>query len=295
VWEGPIEYIIEDGLDFATHRNIRTMASGGEVLSLQFAGGEPRGLKNGDVLRVEALRAGHVLAVSDSSIVSAAEETPLMCSTIGAQKSIVLLVNMPSVAAPGFTASDVAETFFSTAQRSLSEYWRDASYGKTWAEGDVKGWYTLDQDYSCDETNAIRAAAIAAADADVDFTQYTRVFIIINGMTGTCTWGGLGTLACGTLSSADGSFTASTSWMRQTYFNPADLLRDGVQIAAHEGGHNIGLRHAKFPGFWTRAPRTARRRGQCHRIWRPVFFDGQASQQYVSGGMDRLRPLCCAA
>jgi M6 family metalloprotease-like protein len=202
---------------------------------------------------------------------------------------------MPSVAAPGFTASDVAETFFSTAQRSLSEYWRDASYGKTWAEGDVKGWYTLDQDYSCDETNAIRAAAIAAADADVDFTQYTRVFIIINGMTGTCTWGGLGTLACGTLSSADGSFTASTSWMRQTYFNPADLLRDGVQIAAHEGGHNIGLRHAKFPGFWTRAPRTARRRGQCHRIWRPVFFDGQASQQYVSGGMDRLRPLCCAA
>jgi M6 family metalloprotease-like protein len=152
---------------------------------------------------------------------------------------------MPGAPGPSdINTTDVSDTFFSPAQRSLSEYWRENSFGQTWAAGDVRGWYTLDRVYSCDESSAIRTAAIAAADADVDFTDYTRIFIIVNGMSGSCTWGGLGTLACGTLTSADGSFPASTSWMRPGYFDPDDQLRDGVQIAAHEGGHNLGLRHS---------------------------------------------------
>ena len=244
-WEGPLEYVIEDDLNFATHKNIRTMAVGGETVSVQFAGREPQGLKNGDLVRVEGARIGNVLAVSDASIIAPVLDGPLTCSTAGEQRSIVLMVTMPGVAEPAnITTYDVSNTFFSPDQRSLSEYWRENSFGQAWANGDVRGWYTLDRVYSCDETAAIRTAAIAAADGDVDFTQYTRLFIIVNGMTGTCTWGGLGTLACGTLTSADGSFTASTSWMRQGYFNPDDLLRDGVQIAAHEGGHNLGLRHS---------------------------------------------------
>lgn len=249
-WEGPIEYVVEDSMDFGTHRNIRKIAAAGEFLSVQFADAEPPGLKNGDVLRVNGVRIGNILAASDAAITAAAESTPQACTTIGPQKSIVLLVTMPGVPAPAnITVPDIWDTFFSPAQRSLSEYWREASFGKTWAEGDVKGWYTLDRVYSCEETNEIRAAAIAAADGDVDFTQYSRVFIIVTGMTGSCTWGGLGTLACGSLTSADGTFTASTSWMRAGFFNPDDLLRDGVQIAAHEGGHNIGLRHSNSRDF----------------------------------------------
>jgi M6 family metalloprotease-like protein len=244
-WSGPIEYVIEDGLDFAAHRNIRTMDAGTETLSLQFAGAEPPGLKNGDIVRATGVRIGSVLAVSDATIVAPAADGPLTCSPAGPQNSIVLMVTMPGAPAPAtITANDVHDTFFSESQPSLSAYWRENSYGQTWAQGDVRGWYTLDRVYSCDESAAIRAAAIAAADGDVDFTQYTRVFVIVNGMSGTCTWGGLGTLACGSLSSGDGTFTASTSWMRPGFFNPDDLLRDGVQIAAHEGGHNLGLRHA---------------------------------------------------
>jgi hypothetical protein len=168
-WEGPIEYIIEDGLNFATHRSHRIISVGGEALRVHFAGVE-HDLKSGDVLRVSGVRAGNVLAASEGSIVTAAAvSSPQECSTIGAQKTIVLLVTMPGVAAPAdITVPDVSDTFFSPNQRSLSEYWRENSYGQTWAEGDAKGWYTLDRTYSCEpfsELEAMRAAAIAAAAA----------------------------------------------------------------------------------------------------------------------------------
>ncbi|MBM3795449.1 MAG: hypothetical protein FJW31_15605 [Acidobacteria bacterium] len=61
----------------------------------------------------------------------------------------------------------------------------------------------------------MRTAAIAAADSAVNFTNFTRVFIVFPNP-GSCGWAGLGTLGCGTLSSADGSFQASTSWLLAT-------------------------------------------------------------------------------
>src|SRR5688572_19245814 len=151
MWEGPIEYIVEDDQDFARHRNIRTMSVGGELLRVYFADGEPDGLKNGDVLGVKGVRVGNVLASSDSSIVAA---SAIMCSTIGAQKSIVLLVTMPGWIPPDppapnplidINAEGVSDIFFNTIPnneevRSLSGYWHENSYGQTWAEGDVRGW-----------------------------------------------------------------------------------------------------------------------------------------------------------
>jgi M6 family metalloprotease-like protein len=168
------------------------------------------------------------------------------------------MVTMPGADLPtDVTQTGVWDSFFNEGGSllSLTNYWREASYGLTWATGAVApgtvgGWYTLDQVYDDTQNSQIRAAAIRAADPDVDFTQYSRVFIVINGMPGTGTWAGQGTIGCGTLSSNDGSFTASTSWIREGSF--ATNVR-GAFLAMHEAGHNLGLGHSNNRDFESEA------------------------------------------
>jgi hypothetical protein len=113
-WDGPLEYIVEDSLDFATHRNVRSIVAGGERLAVEFAGPEPPGLKKGDLVRPTGMRVGNVLAVSDGSIIAPALDGPLTCSTTGVQRSIVLMVTMPGFPPPAnITANDVHDPFFS--------------------------------------------------------------------------------------------------------------------------------------------------------------------------------------
>ncbi len=152
---------------------------------------------------------------------------------------------MPGFAPPtDVNVGDVGDMFFGSLLPSplisLTDFWRENSYGATTAVGTVApgplaGWYELDQVYTDDQTSQIRAAAISAADADVNFKQYTRVFLVINGMAVTQTYAGKGTIGCGSLSSGDGNFNASTSWMRATSFT--ENLR-GTHLAIHEAGHN---------------------------------------------------------
>ena len=66
-----------------------------------------------------------------------AESKP-SCEPIGQQNTIVLLVQNPGAAAPALGRADYYAGFFGP-QLSLSEYWRAASYGATWARGDVRG------------------------------------------------------------------------------------------------------------------------------------------------------------
>ena len=168
------------------------------------------------------------------------------CSSTGDQRTIVILATFPGQP-QALTVEQVREVFFSTTQRSLTRFWSEASQGRTTASGDVVGWYTLDRAYSCDESNAMRIAAIAAADADVDFREFDRVFIVHPEADGThCYYGGLGTLACNTQNTQDGTITASTSWLRAEYMAPNDM---GVELVTHEGGHNLTLHHASSRDF----------------------------------------------
>jgi len=66
-----------------------------------------------------------------------------------------------------------------------------------------------------------------------------------------CSWGGLGTMGCTTITSAAGSSTASVAWLVADYLNPND---QGVEMAAHEGGHNMGLNHSESRGFGSTTP-----------------------------------------
>ena len=63
-----------------------------------------------------------------------------MCSTVGVRNIAVLIVTFPGVALPaGVTPVSVHDRFFGSTVHSLDGYWREASYGKTSAVGDVYG------------------------------------------------------------------------------------------------------------------------------------------------------------
>src|SRR5262249_18182636 len=155
------------------------------------------------------------------------------------QNTVVLLVTFPGVTPPAtVTPQSAHDIFFGTNGHSLDGFWREASSGKTSAAGDVLGWYTLDRSYTCSEASLIRDAAIARSAADgVNFQNYTRVFIIYPNVG--CT-AGFALVGCSTLAYPSGSFTASASYIESDY-----LVGDqGVELAAHEGGHNLGLQHS---------------------------------------------------
>jgi M6 family metalloprotease-like protein len=248
--EGEVEALFVDGADLRTCESRILLNVGlSETLEVHFAGPRPEGLMSGARLRVSGVRVEDRLAAEGGTIVA-----PLAaagsCSTMGDQRTVVLLVTFPGVTPPiEVTPASVQEIFFASSGRSVDGYWRETSDGQASASGDVFGWYTLPQAYVCDDSSAIRTAAIAAADADVNFQQYTRVFIVFP--TSGCSWAGLGTLGCPTLSSpGDGSFRASTSWLVATYMRTRD---QGVKLVAHEGGHNLGLHHASSRDFGVEA------------------------------------------
>ena len=126
---------------------------------------------------------------------------------------------------------------------SMASWYRRASYGKTTIHGAVFGPYTLDRFYRCDQTSALRTAAIQAADRDIDFTAYRRVIVLFP-PNGNCDWGGISTLACVDLQSADGPFRSSWIWMVDSPESPRF-----VDAFIHEMGHSLGLGHARFLRF----------------------------------------------
>ena len=245
VWEGPAEYLVLDDMSRRSSKDVIKMSVGQQKLNVHFGGKIPDGLKCGAVLRVEGMQLSTEIAALGGTVngSTAAAASP-GCSTTGVQNIAVLLVQFPGVPSP-VSASDVSNVFFGTGGHSLAGYWQEASYGKASATGSVFGPYTLPASYTCDQYDQILASAIQAADADVNFPNYNRVFVSFP-LTGSCAWAGISNVGCVSITSADGTSTASTTWLISNYLSPAD---QGVEIVAHEGGHALTLGHAQSRGF----------------------------------------------
>ena len=120
-WEGAIEYQIEDNLSTKTHRNIVRMKAGKETLNIQFASGVPETLESRDILRVRGLRVGTQLAASGGTVTGSIAAPSAMCTPLGEQRSLVLLLTLPGVTpSPMITPASVADIFFSNSGRSVS-------------------------------------------------------------------------------------------------------------------------------------------------------------------------------
>lgn len=247
-WTGTSDHLIFDDPARQVRRYQVSINAGNSDIEVYSAGGEPNCV-SGDSLAATGVRVNNVVAAGSTSV-SASGTAAATCSTLGAQNSAVILVQFPGIPLPSnVTSTSVYDIFFANSGKSVNMYWKEASYQQASATGQVFGPYTLSSVYTCDQYSAMRTAAIAAADAAANFTQFTRVFIVFPNP-GSCAWAGLGTLGCGTLSSADGNFQASTSWLLATYMASVD---NGVKLATHEGGHNLSLHHSSSRSYGTEA------------------------------------------
>ncbi|MBI1992404.1 MAG: carboxypeptidase regulatory-like domain-containing protein [Candidatus Omnitrophica bacterium] len=196
-------------------------------------------------------------------------------TTIGAQRTAVLLVNFADdlqergrEEAPGprepYTRQEVYNYLFSRDPDSVSTYFQEASYGKTWLTGDVFGWYTLPITRRCinqaQDRVAIRNAAISSiADPQADFRQYSRILIVIprqecaDVMAGcpqsrTFNWNGFGGSPA-PIETPNGPVTASLAWINETDKPCIEAGMDKAtcfkQLVTHELAHGFGVSHSR--------------------------------------------------
>ena len=249
-WTGPLVTSIAD--DLAHHRSweSRVIRIRGHAVSLYADSPPTPGCSPSATVR--GIRLGQRIAAAS---VEVTENASSPCTTTGQQKTVVLLLNYPSTPlTSGYTPSYVHNIFFGPAP-SVSDYWREASYGSTFASGDVFGPFTLDADYTCAQTDEILQAAIQAADSTVDFTAYQRIFLILPVVVSQyCAWDGLAQLGCSVQQSpSKGNFTASVAWIESISIGPNIFGAVGglMSTAIHEGGHQFGLRHASSTDYDT--------------------------------------------
>jgi M6 family metalloprotease-like protein len=270
-WKGQVERWVVDYADKKSSREILQMHLGQQTFEVHFANAEPVGLKSGDMLEVTGVQVGSMLVASGGTIqgcelgvltsssgsnqtrsihpltstMATTSTSTLSCSTTGVQNIAVLMVTFPGVTPPAtVTPQSVYDNFFGTGH-SLNGYWQEASYGMTSATGDVFGWYTLSTAYTCSTMGqALNEAMAIASAAGVNFQNYTRIFVIYPKIG--CV-AGFAEVGCSSLITPSGTINASTSYIEADYM----IGDQGVNLAAHEGGHNLGLQHAGTLSFGT--------------------------------------------
>jgi M6 family metalloprotease-like protein len=244
VYEGVAEVSVADDMDHGASSTIyRFRRDGLEVTAYQAAAGGPKS-QCGDVLRLEGVRLGDTMAVSRASV-TGQRAASADCSSTGSQRVAVILARFPGSSAALPAAGSVQRMMFDESAFSANTWYREMSYGKVSLSGAVFGPYTLDRAYSCAETSQMRAAAIQAADRDIDFHQFERYILVFPYIRG-CNWGGMGTLGCGDLQTGEG--TVRASWIWANYGGSLDALQN---LLLHEFGHNLRLGHSRllrFPG-----------------------------------------------
>ncbi|MDF1561852.1 MAG: Ig-like domain-containing protein [Deltaproteobacteria bacterium] len=146
-----------------------------------------------------------------------------LADTLGEQRTLVILVNFQD--APADQPWSLAGAS-SVVYGEVSGYLEEASFGATWLQGEVHGWYTLAQDSTLCDSNALRTLALAAAvDDGVALEAFDRVIFAFPGSP--CGYSGMATLGG----------KPSYAWLA----GHLDL-----RVTGHELGHNLGLRHAHF-------------------------------------------------
>jgi M6 family metalloprotease-like protein len=272
-WEGELEFTIEDSADLKSHRDVYRLHRAGEVLEVEFAGKEPPGLTSGKKLGLSGVRSGRKMVATEVEVMDAAQggdalatTTGATCGPTGQQNVVTILVNLPNYKlGAGMTQDFVrgvllgnayAGTAQATTDRSVNDFWQQASDGQTWidpANTQVVGPIELNSNFNTNSTGGsfcdyygLADAAIKAVDSQVNFKNFTRVLFVLP-KNGACSWAGVANVGCRSMSSpGDGSFTASSAWQRSDTMGTREK---GVQLTTHEMGHNLGVSHASSRDF----------------------------------------------
>lgn len=223
--EGELEVWHVDGVSGGS-QYLHFLKHGTERISLHFASGVPE-LQTGDRVRVSGLRVQHAMAVGSGQSQVAVMSLAIP-NTFGAQQTAVLLVTFTDKTTPIASPVTVRSiTFDSALSTSVTNFFKEASYGQAWLVGDVYGPYAIAMasTAACDPSGIASYARAAAQNAGVNLASYQRlVFAFPSNTCASQFWG---------LSTVGGS--PSQSWITASY-HPG--------VLSHELGHGFGLWHS---------------------------------------------------
>jgi hypothetical protein len=246
--DGELQVLHLDYEDGHTEYVVKVVKEGKETpLRL---GAPIQGAQPGDKVKLTGVAlAGDSTVVSDEIVTA---QSTSAAGPTGVQKTAIILVSAPGASAhPYANKTNTASIFFASANtQSAYNYYAQASYGQTTiaggtgAEGsasDVYGPYTLST-ATCD-TTTLANQAFAAADSELNFSNYNRVVISVN--YSSCGNGGVGTVRVQTVGAYDGATQQlSISWDYNNALGSTALNGKIGGVALHEYGHNLGVWHA---------------------------------------------------
>jgi len=225
--EGTLEILHEDWLDASQYRYFINGPAG--RYSVHFAQSHANKLLSGARVALTGIQVATMLAIDSSDTTSvqqlSAAPTP---QPLGAQSTLVILVNFSDAPAQPYTADSVRVAMFAGDGYTINHFYLENSFQKTWLTGDVAGWYTIAAtSISCDTSTIATQAQAAASAAGFDLTAYAhQVYAFPENSA--CGWAGL---------SSVGGYP-SQSWINS--INGAFQTR----VVAHEIGHGLGLWHS---------------------------------------------------
>ncbi len=142
---------------------------------------------------------------------------------IGQQDTLVMLLNFEENPNEQPISLNDADTLVFS---EINNFYKENSYGKTWLDGQVIGWYTLPLSNQVCDTLSVQIEADKMAQSDgITLEDYDRIVYIMTG--NGCVTGG--------------SATSGKTNPSRTYINGTL----STKVIAHELGHNMGLSHAK--------------------------------------------------
>jgi M6 family metalloprotease-like protein len=243
--EGELEILYQDFKDGRHPLSYSLKRSDGTRVPLQFVKEPPTHLLTGDHVRASGqLSGGSLILYSGSTSLAKTTTTSTagdatgttttsipVPNTLGAQSTLIILVNFQDAATQPYTVADALNMYFGTA----SNFFMENSYGQTSITGDVVGWYTIPVSVTtCDTSQIATAAQNAATAAGVNLSNYNR-YVFAFPQDNACGFGGASYIG--------GS--PSQSWVNG---NSLD-----IHIIDHELGHAFGLWHSHLLNCGTSA------------------------------------------
>jgi hypothetical protein len=217
--EGELDVLVEDYADGHSRTRHYLKTSRGRV-ELKFSR-KPTTLPSGTKVRVRGQVQGDVLALDGAATGSVETLAAAFPYTLGEQRVAVIMVNFQDDTTQPRTVADMSNVVLNT----VSNYYREASFGQTWFSGQAFGYYTIAMSKTvCDPYTLASLADQKATAAGVNLSAFNRKLYVFPKTA--CTWAGLGNVG--------GSSTKA--WANGSFSN---------LVVAHEIGHNYGLQHAQ--------------------------------------------------
>jgi hypothetical protein len=200
-----------------------------ERLPVYFAKKPANEFLTSSMVQVKGYRFGDSVLINDGASPEEFNVTQtiesVLPNTLGEQKVLVLLVNFQNNQTQPITVDQVNNLVFNTANSgSVTNYYREDSYGRTWMTGDTFGWTTLPiNSGDCAGGQIASYARQAAQNAGYNLSAYNKFVYLFPTMN--CSYSGQATLG------------GNEAWINGTFTR---------QNISHELGHNFGLQHSRY-------------------------------------------------